>query len=98
MLPPEVAGWASGSKGVTGVTENNGKMKLEEMRKALENYDAMLCILRKRMKEGTNRQATPEVIAQFQQWRDDLEARIGVEQDQIQFSYTTPGVQRRLRS
>ena len=63
-------------------------MKLEEMQKALENYDAMICILRKQMKEGTNRQATTEVIAQFQQWRDDLDARIGVEQDQIQHRRT----------
>ena len=53
-------------------------MKLEEMEKALENYDAMIRILKKQMKEGTNPQATPEVIAQLQQWRDDLDAQIGL--------------------
>lgn len=54
-------------------------MGLEEMELALANYDAMIRILEKQKKEGTNPQATTEVIAQFQQWRDDLDVRIGLE-------------------
>ena len=58
---------------------NSRTMKFEEMERALANYDAMIGILKKQMEEGTNPEATPEVIAQFQQWRDHLEVRIGVE-------------------
>ena len=62
------------------MNNDNRTMKFEEMKLALANYDAMIRILKKQMEEGTNPEATPEVIAQFQQWRDDLEVRIGVEQ------------------
>lgn len=54
-------------------------MQLEDMERALANYDAMIRILKKQMEEGTNPGATPEVMAQFQQWRDRLEVRIGDE-------------------
>jgi hypothetical protein len=54
-------------------------MTLNELELALARFDTMIRILEQQMKEGTNPQATPEAIAQFQQWRDDLDVRIGLE-------------------
>ena len=54
-------------------------MTLDEMELALARFDTIIRILKKQMKNGTNPQATPEVIALFQEWRDDLDIRIGLE-------------------
>ena len=53
-------------------------MKLEEMELALARFDAMIGILKKQVKDGTNLQAA-EDMARLQQWRDDLDIQIKVE-------------------
>jgi hypothetical protein len=54
-------------------------MMLDEMELAHARFDMMIRILKEQMKNGTNPQATPEVIALFQEWRDELDIRIELE-------------------
>jgi hypothetical protein len=54
-------------------------MTLVEMELALARFDAIIRNLKEQMKNGTNPQATPEVIALFREWRDELDVRIELE-------------------
>jgi hypothetical protein len=53
-------------------------MTLEEMELALARIDVMIRFLKKRMSDGTNCHVA-EDISRYQQWRDDLDVRIGLE-------------------
>jgi hypothetical protein len=53
-------------------------MTLEEMELALARIDVMIRFLKKRMSDGTNCRVA-EDITRYQQWRDDLDVRIGLE-------------------
>jgi hypothetical protein len=48
------------------------------MELALARIDAMIGVLKNKVKEGTNPQAA-EDMARYQQWRDDLDVQIRVE-------------------
>jgi hypothetical protein len=53
-------------------------MTLEEMELAAARIDAMIDFLKKRMNDKTNCHVA-EDIARYQQWRDELDVRIGLE-------------------
>jgi hypothetical protein len=53
-------------------------MTLAEMELALARIDVMIDFLKNRMSDGTNCDVAKD-MARYQQWRDDLDAQIGLE-------------------